>query len=304
MVFANANFPTSLDGRTYHVELKRGEAANRMITVGDPARAKRLTQFLDSEYPVFEMSSHRGFYTATGRYKGIPVSIVAIGMGIPMMDFFVREVRAVVDGPMCIIRLGSCGSLNGAKPGEFMVPTSSVALTRNYNYFAPNSKVQKPYDISMEFPADETLSNLLTQELTQVFGEEKVHNGVNITADSFYSSQGRVDENFVDAKENLFQVIREELPTAVSLEMETFMLYHLAHCTTSAPLTEKKNNQSIHCGASMMVFADRVTNQFIDHTIVPDLEEKAGRAVFESLIKWSPDEALHEDQGSVWELKK
>ncbi|ORX92097.1 purine and uridine phosphorylase [Basidiobolus meristosporus CBS 931.73] len=288
MVFANANFPTSPDGRTYHVELKHGEAANRIITVGDPARAKRLTKFLDSDQPVFELSSHRGFYTATGHYKGVPVSIIAIGMGISMMDFFVREVRAVVDGPMCIIRLGSCGALNGAKPGEFMVPTSSVALTRNYNYFAPNSNATKPYDISLEFPADKDLTDILTDELNQAFGEEKVHNGVNITADSFYSSQGRVDGNFVDANENLFEVIREELPTAVSLEMETFMLYHLAHCSTGAPVAEK-SSRSIHCSASMMVFADRVTNQFIDHSIVPALEEKAGRAVFESLIKWNPE---------------
>ncbi|ORX91971.1 purine and uridine phosphorylase [Basidiobolus meristosporus CBS 931.73] len=301
MVFANANFPTSADGRTYHVELKRGEAANRIITVGDPARAKRLAKFLDSTPPVFELNSHRGFYTATGRYKGVPVSIIAIGMGIPMMDFFVREVRAVVDGPLCIIRLGSCGSLNGAKPGEFMVPTSAVALTRNYNYFAPGAKGQKPYDITMEFPADPTLSKIVTEELSQVFGNDKVHNGVNITADSFYSSQGRMDDNFKDDNQDLFEVIHKELPSAVSLEMETFMLYHLAHCTTAAPLVEKKHQQSIHCGASMMVFADRVTNQFIDHSIVPELEEKAGRAVFEALIKWTPDETVHDEHGSVWE---
>ena len=32
-------------------------------------------------------------------------------MGYPNMDFMVREARAVLDGQMAIIRLGSCGSV-------------------------------------------------------------------------------------------------------------------------------------------------------------------------------------------------
>ena len=32
----------------------------------------------------------------TGTYKGVPVSIVSIGMGAPNMDFFVREGREVL----------------------------------------------------------------------------------------------------------------------------------------------------------------------------------------------------------------
>lgn len=30
--------------------------------------------------------------------------------GTPMMDFFVREARAVVRGPMTIVRFGTCGT--------------------------------------------------------------------------------------------------------------------------------------------------------------------------------------------------
>ena len=35
----NANFPTDADGHTYHLYLKPGEAAPRIITVGDLPRA-------------------------------------------------------------------------------------------------------------------------------------------------------------------------------------------------------------------------------------------------------------------------
>lgn len=53
---------------------------------------------------IFRLSTERGFHTITGRYKGVPVSIVSIGMGYPSMDFFVREVRECVRGDMVVVR--------------------------------------------------------------------------------------------------------------------------------------------------------------------------------------------------------
>jgi len=37
-------------------------------------------------------------FTAAGRYRGIPLTIVSTHMGLPNMDFVVRECRAVVQG--------------------------------------------------------------------------------------------------------------------------------------------------------------------------------------------------------------
>lgn len=76
----------------------------QQITVGDPKRARRISTFLDQSPAPHILHSERGFLTITGRYKGIPVSIVAIGMGIANMDFFVREIRESVLGDLVIIR--------------------------------------------------------------------------------------------------------------------------------------------------------------------------------------------------------
>jgi uridine phosphorylase len=79
---ANANFPRDSEGRVYHIGVRYGEVANRILTVGDPARAKAIARWLDTEKesgrPVFTKQSHRGFLTITGRYKGVPVSIMAM----------------------------------------------------------------------------------------------------------------------------------------------------------------------------------------------------------------------------------
>lgn len=55
------------------------------LTVGDPHRAERVAKFLDATPnggELFKLRSERGFLTITGTYKGTPISIVAIGMGI------------------------------------------------------------------------------------------------------------------------------------------------------------------------------------------------------------------------------
>ncbi len=41
---------------------------------------------------VSVVPSARGFVTHTGKFNGVPVSIVATGMGIAMADFVAREV--------------------------------------------------------------------------------------------------------------------------------------------------------------------------------------------------------------------
>lgn len=79
---SNANFPKDSEDRVYHVSVKLGDVANRVLTVGDHVRARRIAKLLDSEeksgHPIFEKHSQRGFLTITGRYKGVPVSIMAM----------------------------------------------------------------------------------------------------------------------------------------------------------------------------------------------------------------------------------
>jgi uridine phosphorylase len=95
----NANFPVDGEGHTYHVGVKRGEVANRIITVGDPERAIGMAAYLDGgeviqqgsykqylnykDDNLFIFTSPRLFTTVTGRYRGTPLSIIAIGMVCP-----------------------------------------------------------------------------------------------------------------------------------------------------------------------------------------------------------------------------
>ena len=107
--------------------------------------------------------------TITGRYKGVPVSIVSTGMGFPNTDFFVREVRECLNGDMLVVRsvnssapvinpadeltlsLGSCGALVSIPPGSLVVPKACVAINRNWDYdFVNGDPTQQPYFITKQ----------------------------------------------------------------------------------------------------------------------------------------------------------
>ncbi|CAG8545748.1 4313_t:CDS:2 [Acaulospora morrowiae] len=342
--FSNANFPKTADGRVYHVGVKQGEVANRIITVGDPSRAQKLAEWLDKDFPIFQHSSSRGFFTLTGKYKGVLVSIIAIGMGLPMMDFFVREVRAITDGPLIIIRFGSCGTIGKGHVGEIVVPRGSFSITRNFDYFLDGGdeygyesaenvketesdlkpgrtnkrsntgetnlprkrlkKEERPYILSKVVNADSEIYEMLQRQLLLHLPPDEVHTGLNASCDSFYSSQNREDENFTDNNKGLIKSVIDEYPEAESLEMETFMLFHLAKCSTDVPLTRKTqavvknrmnkneclNENSIRAAALMMVFADRKTNEFVDPSQVDHLESVVGQVVLDTLISVKSNE--------------
>ena len=103
-MYENTNGMPMAHGKNLHMEVGTGDIANRIITVGAESRAEKIATFLDKDVPIKKITSHRGFTTITGAYHGVPVSIVSIGMGPSMMDFFVRESRAVIRGPMAIVR--------------------------------------------------------------------------------------------------------------------------------------------------------------------------------------------------------
>ena len=242
----DANFPRTADGRVYHLGVRSGEVANRIITVGSPSRARLISTHLDPIPVPFVLSSERGFLTITGRYGGVPVSIVSIGMGHPNMDFFVREVRECVRGDMVIVRIGSCGALADVPVGSVAIPRACVAVMRDFNFdFTEGREGDSPYLISREAEADAELHERLQQAISSARPASftgAIVQGVNASADSFYSSQGRLT-SFPDYNEELVERIQREVKDVTTLEMETFHLYHLAKCWTHGRRSSKSQTQ-------------------------------------------------------------
>jgi uridine phosphorylase len=68
---------------------------------------------------------------SAGLYEGTPISIVTTLMGMANMDFVVRESRAVIEGQMAVVRLGTCGALRPpAALGHVLVASAGAMCVR------------------------------------------------------------------------------------------------------------------------------------------------------------------------------
>jgi len=274
----SANFPVDDKGAVYHLAVAKGQLSNRILTVGDAERAIKLCSLMDGG-AASSQYAHRGFMIFNGKYLGVDVSIVSIGMGIPMMDFLVREGRYVVDGPMAIIRYGTCGSVAANVPvGSLAIAEESVLIRRNPDYWTKRGDLTSGYDVSLPVPADKELFENLKNQFQTSFPEtpkRKVISGLNASADSFYSSQGRLDPTFDDDNQSLIDEICNRYSNFITLEMETFQLFHLAHRCQTAP---------IKAAAATIILANRKSNDFLDNATKYELEVQGGKACLDALI--------------------
>ena len=94
---------------TPHINAKAGEIAKTVLMPGDPLRAKFIADtFLTDPRLV---NNVRGVQGHTGTWKGVPVTVMASGMGIPAISIYSWELFHYYDVDN-IIRIGSAGALS------------------------------------------------------------------------------------------------------------------------------------------------------------------------------------------------
>ena len=77
------------DNYTPHIKANVGDFAKTVLMPGDPLRSKFVAEtFLENARLV---NNVRGIQGYTGTYKGVPVSVMASGMGIPSIGIYSYE---------------------------------------------------------------------------------------------------------------------------------------------------------------------------------------------------------------------
>lgn len=96
------NYPTP------HINAEPSDIAKTVLMPGDPLRAKMIAEkFLDG---AALFNNVRGVQGYTGKWKGVPVSVMASGMGMPSIGIYSYELYNAFDVEN-IIRIGSAGSM-------------------------------------------------------------------------------------------------------------------------------------------------------------------------------------------------
>ncbi len=198
---------------TPHNTAEKGAFAKTVLMPGDPLRAKFIAEnFLNAPVLVNDVRGIQGY---TGTYHGIPVSVMASGMGAPSMGIYSYELYHMYDVEN-IIRIGSAGAISEDLQLRDMV--AGIAVHTNSNFA---SQYQMPGTIAPV--ADYTLLSTAVETAKEL--------GISLHVGTLFSS-----DTFYDAfkKEN---TLKWGKMGALAVEMESIGLYLTAQYAGKRALT-------------------------------------------------------------------
>ena len=155
---------------TPHNSAVKGDFAKTVLMPGDPLRAKFIAEtFLDEPRLVNNVRGVQGY---TGTYRGVPVSVMASGMGMPSIGIYSYELFTQYDVDN-IIRVGSAGAIQRELKLGSIVAGMGACTNSNYaeqyglgGTFAPiadfallSAAVQSAKELGIEMPVGNLYSS-------------------------------------------------------------------------------------------------------------------------------------------------
>lgn len=190
-----------------HINAEKGSIAELVLMPGDPLRAKYIAEnFLDETQEVCNLRNMLGY---TGTYKGVRVSVIGSGMGMPSMGIYSWELFYYFNVQK-IIRIGTCGVVSPeVKVPELILATSAYSES-NFAYTFDN------YQGHITYPSKDLNEKIInaSKELNYT-----LHIGDITTMDVFGP--------YID-----FDRVLNRIPKDLNVigeEMEAFGLFHIAH---------------------------------------------------------------------------
>ncbi len=184
---------------TPHNAAKVGDIAKTVLMPGDPLRAKWIAETFLEDVKCF--NTVRGMLGFTGKYKGVEVSVMGSGMGIPSIGIYSYELYSFY-GVENIIRIGSAGGM------KTELDLFDVVIVEHAYSASTYAKEAFGYTEDVQQPSPE-LNEMLVKE-AELQGK-KYWKGYIKSSDNFYSD---------------FSIKRDPIPYDIlCVEMESFGLF-------------------------------------------------------------------------------
>lgn len=114
---------------TPHLDARPGDIVDTVLLPGDPLRARHIAhEFLDG---VVEVNTRRNMLGYSGHYRGMHVSVMGSGMGIPSCAIYATELARVF-GVRRIVRVGTCGGVGDVGLGDLLL-AQAASTDSNFN---------------------------------------------------------------------------------------------------------------------------------------------------------------------------
>lgn len=190
---------------TAHNNAPVGAFAKTVLMPGDPLRAKYLAENFLTDAKL--VNTVRNCYGYTGLYKGVPVSVMASGMGMPSIGIYSYELFKEY-GVENIIRIGSAGSYTERLDLQDVVMADSAFSDSSY------ARIQNGYTKSVNYPSP-AINKVIMAKAEELGIECKpccVH-----SSDVFYTDNGESYQELAARS------------GSECVEMESFALFHNAN---------------------------------------------------------------------------
>lgn len=156
---------------TPHNSAKMGDFAKTVLMPGDPLRAKFIAEtFLQDAKLV---NNVRGIHGYTGLYQGMPVSVMASGMGMPSIGIYSHELYTQY-GVENIMRIGSAGAISPKLKLRDVVAAQGACTNSNFAHqyqlpgtFAPIADftlLETAVSVAREMGVEMPVGNLLSSD--------------------------------------------------------------------------------------------------------------------------------------------
>jgi len=207
---ADSELIINADGSIFHLHIKSGQLANKVILVGDPGRVAMIKEFFDT---IECENANREFISFTGTYKGKRISVLSTGIGTDNIDIVMTELDALVNidfktrtpkdehTTLEIVRIGTSGSLQADLPVDsWLLSEAAIGFDGVLNYYARRNEVSD-LDFEHAFEAHVDWNPLLAKPyvvngsselVDRLRHDSRIHIGTTISAPGFYGPQGRV----------------------------------------------------------------------------------------------------------------
>ena len=183
------NYPTP------HIKATPEDFAKTVLMPGDPLRAKFVAEnYLEDAKLVNNVRGVNGY---TGTYKGVPVSVMASGMGMPSIGIYSYELFNFF-GVENIIRIGSAGGMSPTVKLRSIVAAQGACCDSNYAHtfnlpgtFAPISDfglLSTCVETAKEMNLDFSVGNILSSDI--FYNDDDYEMGSGMTTLEKWSKMG------------------------------------------------------------------------------------------------------------------
>ncbi|MBW1298753.1 nucleoside phosphorylase [Aquimarina litoralis] len=246
MPIAKSELILNPDGSIYHLNLKPEHLAPTIITVGDPDRVEKVTQYFET---IEHTTRKREFHTQTGIYKGKRLTVISTGIGTDNIDIVFNELDALVNidlqtkeikdkhTSLNFIRIGTSGAIQSEIPiDSFIVSEIAIGFDSLLHFYDSKEiqfpQISDPLMEHLDWSKDKSTPYVVSfdKKLGRHMQSDQTSKGFTITNVGFYGPQGRVlrlstSDELLNQKIASFSYADKKI---TNLEMETAGIYGMA----------------------------------------------------------------------------